>query len=158
MCIRDRLYGVDADGDGYPDSMSDYRIEYRWHTSSDSASYNWEDVNASNFQFEFEVPVTEWDCYVDVYVYIQNQNFRDSYNHMTSRSHYFQTDCSDPGNVSLDMDGLGEAWEDWSNLVNGTNEMSWRLDDLIIGTTYTCLLYTSPSPRDRTRSRMPSSA
>ena len=26
------------------------------------------------------------------------------------------------------------------------------------GNTYTCLLYTSPSPRDRTRSRMPSSA
>ena len=25
-------------------------------------------------------------------------------------------------------------------------------------TSYTCLLYTSPSPRDRTRSRMPSSA
>ena len=24
--------------------------------------------------------------------------------------------------------------------------------------TYNCLLYTSPSPRDRTRSRMPSSA
>ena len=30
---------------------------------------------------------------------------------------------------------------------------------LIAGTApYTCLLYTSPSPRDRTRSRMPSSA
>ena len=27
-----------------------------------------------------------------------------------------------------------------------------------IGASYTCLLYTSPSPRDRTRSRMPSSA
>ena len=26
------------------------------------------------------------------------------------------------------------------------------------GETYNCLLYTSPSPRDRTRSRMPSSA
>ena len=26
------------------------------------------------------------------------------------------------------------------------------------GTVHTCLLYTSPSPRDRTRSRMPSSA
>jgi len=26
------------------------------------------------------------------------------------------------------------------------------------GNIYTCLLYTSPSPRDRTRSRMPSSA
>ena len=29
---------------------------------------------------------------------------------------------------------------------------------LIAGGTSTCLLYTSPSPRDRTRSRMPSSA
>ena len=28
----------------------------------------------------------------------------------------------------------------------------------IIRNAYTCLLYTSPSPRDRTRSRMPSSA
>ena len=28
----------------------------------------------------------------------------------------------------------------------------------VITTTYCCLLYTSPSPRDRTRSRMPSSA
>ena len=27
-----------------------------------------------------------------------------------------------------------------------------------LGEKYTCLLYTSPSPRDRTRSRMPSSA
>ena len=31
----------------------------------------------------------------------------------------------------------------------GSREMAWILD---------CLLYTSPSPRDRTRSRMPSSA
>ena len=29
---------------------------------------------------------------------------------------------------------------------------------VIDGVAYTCLLYTSPSPRDRTRSRMPSSA
>ena len=28
----------------------------------------------------------------------------------------------------------------------------------IVTLTYPCLLYTSPSPRDRTRSRMPSSA
>ena len=33
---------------------------------------------------------------------------------------------------------------------------SWSVD--IDGKKYTCLLYTSPSPRDRTRSRMPSSA
>ena len=29
---------------------------------------------------------------------------------------------------------------------------------LLVATSNTCLLYTSPSPRDRTRSRMPSSA
>ena len=34
---------------------------------------------------------------------------------------------------------------------------SKRLGDMAAGT-YVCLLYTSPSPRDRTRSRMPSSA
>src|SRR5665811_1059476 len=28
---------------------------------------------------------------------------------------------------------------------------------VLMGALYTCLLYTSPSPRDRTRSRMPSS-
>ena len=31
-------------------------------------------------------------------------------------------------------------------------------DDKIVGMINICLLYTSPSPRDRTRSRMPSSA
>ena len=30
--------------------------------------------------------------------------------------------------------------------------------DTLLGIIYSCLLYTSPSPRDRTRSRMPSSA
>ena len=35
----------------------------------------------------------------------------------------------------------------------------WRVESCTFGTTSgTCLLYTSPSPRDRTRSRMPSSA
>ena len=29
---------------------------------------------------------------------------------------------------------------------------------ICVGLNYACLLYTSPSPRDRTRSRMPSSA
>ena len=39
-----------------------------------------------------------------------------------------------------------------------TEETSgWGSDDIAL-TLSTCLLYTSPSPRDRTRSRMPSSA
>ena len=39
------------------------------------------------------------------------------------------------------------------DVVNGTIER-----DDVIHEEITCLLYTSPSPRDRTRSRMPSSA
>ena len=46
----------------------------------------------------------------------------------------------DPGDAKPVMDYL-----------NKTNK---NLKDILI----TCLLYTSPSPRDRTRSRMPSSA
>ena len=36
---------------------------------------------------------------------------------------------------------------------NAGLEFQWNQDSV-----YSCLLYTSPSPRDRTRSRMPSSA
>ena len=47
-------------------------------------------------------------------------------------------------------------------LINALNEISnnyVKIDELIIGGENSdCLLYTSPSPRDRTRSRMPSSA
>ena len=43
---------------------------------------------------------------------------------------------------------------------NSTNPTEFLLENLKIQTNIieTCLLYTSPSPRDRTRSRMPSSA
>ena len=34
----------------------------------------------------------------------------------------------------------------------------WTINSALVATIITCLLYTSPSPRDRTRSRMPSSA
>jgi len=40
-------------------------------------------------------------------------------------------------------------------LIQGTNEEEAAR---IMAQRYRCLLYTSPSPRDRTRSRMPSSA
>ena len=39
------------------------------------------------------------------------------------------------------------------------NQDDWHVKDIKVGQVfYFCLLYTSPSPRDRTRSRMPSSA
>ena len=39
-----------------------------------------------------------------------------------------------------------------------SNEWSEFTVNIGLGGSYVCLLYTSPSPRDRTRSRMPSSA
>ena len=60
--------------------------------------------------------------------------------------------------------------EDWSNDAKITANDNWSGVDGVIGyrgddltaaqgtNPQTCLLYTSPSPRDRTRSRMPSSA
>ena len=43
-------------------------------------------------------------------------------------------------------DKIGDKWEGFANF--------WRTTQL----EYTCLLYTSPSPRDQRGSRMPSSA
>ena len=51
---------------------------------------------------------------------------------------YYQSDSNDPNTI------------DYSRHVDGHSK--------ILGMSYDCLLYTSPSPRDRTRSRMPSSA
>ena len=52
--------------------------------------------------------------------------------------------------TSLEEFGFDSLW--FSERVSGTG-----LDPLV-AMSWICLLYTSPSPRDRTRSRMPSSA
>ena len=45
-------------------------------------------------------------------------------------------------------------------LLDRFRSMQWSQETIIVvsGLTYVCLLYTSPSPRDATLSRMPSSA
>ena len=53
--------------------------------------------------------------------------------------------------------------KEYMGVVGSTNARAIILDDVYenhrsISNILTCLLYTSPSPRDRTRSRMPSSA
>ena len=61
---------------------------------------------------------------------------------------------------------LGEAFKDLENFaagnINSTMPIEAKIGHLTMGRKYYkshgCLLYTSPSPRDRTRSRMPSSA
>ena len=71
-------------------------------------------------------------------------------------------------NVYADAQGQERPWdldvlpmlippEEWREIEDG---IAQRADVLnrILADLYGCLLYTSPSPRDRTRSRMPSSA
>ena len=64
-----------------------------------------------------------------------------------------------------DPDELGVSQLDIDNLFNlsfedeSTQSVVLLKNGYLIGERYAdCLLYTSPSPRDRTRSRMPSSA
>ena len=52
----------------------------------------------------------------------------------------------------IEANGTIDSVDDW-----GKRRLAYPIEDETEGV-YTCLLYTSPSPRDRTRSRMPSSA
>jgi len=63
--------------------------------------------------------------------------------------------------VSGTIGGAGVADSTYKGMAPGVTLLSYGLEQeggLHEGFLYTCLLYTSPSPRDRTRSRMPSSA
>ena len=71
--------------------------------------------------------------------------------------------------LDLDLSALEHEFHRLSRKVHpdrfaraGDNERQWSLADTALLNdayrTLSCLLYTSPSPRDRTRSRMPSSA
>ena len=65
--------------------------------------------------------------------------------------------------TAIDVQGLVMRYDDFT-AVDGVDlhveegEILAFLGPNGAGKTSTCLLYTSPSPRDRTRSRMPSSA
>ena len=52
----------------------------------------------------------------------------------------------------------GKALQIWHLLSHTSGYRGLNINDPGTAYYYTCLLYTSPSPRDRTRSRMPSSA
>ena len=72
--------------------------------------------------------------------------------------------------VLVIMDGVGIGQGDAGDMVAkaSTPTLDWLKDNALyttlkahgraVGMPSDCLLYTSPSPRDRTRSRMPSSA
>ena len=54
-----------------------------------------------------------------------------------------------------DNAALGRVWQ---NLFKVYNQTLRKMGDNDFSVEHTCLLYTSPSPRDRQKSRMPSSA
>ena len=72
------------------------------------------------------------------------------------------------GTSTIDRDGCPDRDGDGNSDLNDgwtSNNPNFQIEQQITGTSYysvdhnsDCLLYTSPSPRDRTRSRMPSSA
>ena len=64
-----------------------------------------------------------------------------------------------PGPKAMSMLDLGNPELNWVSLAEGMGVPAWRVKTAEeFNKALTCLLYTSPSPRDRTRSRMPSSA
>ena len=64
-----------------------------------------------------------------------------------------------PGPKAMSMLDLGNPELNWVSLAEGMGVAAWRVKTAEeFNKALTCLLYTSPSPRDRTRSRMPSSA
>ena len=58
------------------------------------------------------------------------------------------------------MKGFDSQYANFPDWINGITHEIWeeRGIDKLLYLYSDCLLYTSPSPRDRTRSRMPSSA
>ena len=65
--------------------------------------------------------------------------------------------------VNALMDGLKSGDLGAATSLDDSKDIEYKKfnfgsDDLTLLGDYYCLLYTSPSPRDRTRSRMPSSA
>ena len=59
-------------------------------------------------------------------------------------------------NTSLNLSQLYDDERQTCEVFRPTFKLQYLYDNTLTGTT--CLLYTSPSPRDRQKSRMPSSA
>ena len=63
---------------------------------------------------------------------------------------FMAIDCANCHLVQAHLENKIDEWRDYDG--------DYEIIIVSVGMWYSCLLYTSPSPRDRTRSRMPSSA
>ena len=67
----------------------------------------------------------------------------------------------DQATEAAELQALADAFaasQDYEKLWRASRWYAWLAGAKITNEEKACLLYTSPSPRDRTRSRMPSSA
>ena len=64
----------------------------------------------------------------------------------------------DPEKAGMDSDALFKGMTSHLFFTLGKLATSASPHDLYMALSYACLLYTSPSPRDKRQSRMPSSA
>ena len=96
-------------------------------------------ISTNGLHTDFILPCV--NDFFDWTKWVSNQD----YSSELSKDHYLSFGWGDRA-IYLDLDS-------WDNLT-----IALTLKTLLWPTPTFCLLYTSPSPRDRTRSRMPSSA
>ena len=65
---------------------------------------------------------------------------------------------TDFSNLTSFIEDMFDTMYEEEGIGLAANQVGVDMNMFIIDIAHTCLLYTSPSPRDRTRSRMPSSA
>ena len=112
-----------------------------------ATSWDWD---VDTLTWTFHLREENWvDCNGEVVAPVTAQDFVDALK-------YVLTPDYAASNVGLVTAYIAGADDYYNYHVYLNNANTGVVDD--DGTTYTCLLYTSPSPRDTERSRMPSSA
>jgi len=101
-------------------------------------------VEVEGGRYLFSVPESMERGSVDVLVFFHGYN--SSAQKMRSRG-WMRTGLEETGVLGVFPDGVDNTWAHQGSPSQARQELP-----------FICLLYTSPSPRDRTRPRMPSSA
>ena len=102
----------------------------------------------------------KWEvCWVGPYV-VQNKLNSTNYAVKKGRSKSMVIHIDRLRKLPVDVEADSTSRSEHDGAVVGSPAAAARSDTAAAtaGSPYPCLLYTSPSPRDRTRSRMPSSA
>ena len=164
----------DTDGDGIPDGQDDDTI----NPNSGATVYDVDSL-LGNFDDAFKLKIQEMDYYLREYDPTNNFETRQRYYNDNNILENFAGQVLFDGEVQIDKNELVIYREDDPETtdIDESEEVKERLSPRIrvplnsdffqsklidkegsVDLTNSCLLYTSPSPRDATLSRMPSSA